>query len=242
MSNLEALLLDQIKAAGLEQPVTEHKFHPKRRWRFDICWLEQKIAVEVEGGTWINGRHNRGAGFESDAEKYAEAMCLGWTVLRVTGSQICTKKAIGWIKQIIANPIDLDKSTDHNLIVGRKLGACSGITRFPGCAGTHTYTKGQDMLNATDVCAIFRISRLKLTSLLKQGKFPEPTSTVGMFKFWTPESIDGWTVPEKPAVKAKNPAAAKYRDGENTWAGRGKMANWLKAHIAAGRSIDEFKV
>jgi len=71
MSNLEALLLDQIKAAGL-----------KAR------------------GTWINGRHSRGSGFEKDAEKYAEALCLGWKVLRVTGSQICTGKAIKWICEL----------------------------------------------------------------------------------------------------------------------------------------------
>ena len=100
MSNLEALLLDQIKAAGLKAPVTEYKFHLGRRWRFDICWPDEHLAVEVEGGTWINGRHNRGSGFEKDAEKYAEALCLGWKVLRVTGSQICTGKAIKWICEL----------------------------------------------------------------------------------------------------------------------------------------------
>lgn len=120
MSNLEALLLEQITAAGIEQPVTEHKFHPKRRWRFDLCWPNDLLAVEVEGGTWINGRHNRGSGFEKDAEKYAEAMCLGWTVLRVTGSQICTGKAIKWIKTIRENPVVMDKIKDHNQPGGPK--------------------------------------------------------------------------------------------------------------------------
>lgn len=98
------------------------------------------------------------------------------------------------------------------------------------------------MLNATHVCAKFKISRLKLTQLLKEGQFPAPTSQLGIFKFWTPESVEGWTPPAKPRKEKVKSTIVKYRDGENTWAGRGKMANWLKIHIAAGRSIDEFKV
>ena len=103
MSNLELLLLDQLRAAGIEEPGLEHKFHPKRRWRLDMVWPAHMLAVEVEGGTWIGGRHTRGSGFEKDAEKYAEAMCLGWRVLRVTGSQICTGKALKWIQQLREN-------------------------------------------------------------------------------------------------------------------------------------------
>ena len=56
-----------------------------------------------------------------------------------------------------------------------------------------------------------------------------------------PQSVEGWTPPAKP-VKKKKVTIVKYRDGENTWAGRGKMTNWLKKHVDAGRSIDEFKV
>lgn len=211
MSNLELMLLAQINASGLPVPVTEYKFHPDRRWRFDFCWPDDLLAVEVEGGTWVNGRHNRGSGFEKDAEKYAEALCLGWKVLRVTGSHICTGKAIKWIRRLMSLPFDQQD------------------------------TEREDMLNATHICARFNISRLKLTKLLQEGKFPAPTSQLGMFKFWTPESVEGWTPPAKP-VKEKKPTIVKYRDGENTWAGRGKMATWLKKHVEAGRSIDEFKV
>lgn len=206
MSNLERLLLDQIRAAGLEMPVTEHKFHSDRRWRFDLAWPDDLLAVEVEGGTWINGRHNRGSGFEKDAEKYAEALCLGWKVLRITGSQICTGKAISWIRFLRQD------------------------------------NERHDMLNATHICAKFGITRLKLTQLLKEGKFPQPTSTLGMFKFWTPESVEGWTPPAKPRKEKVKSSIVKFRDGENTWAGRGKMAGWLKKHVDAGRSIEEFRV
>lgn len=82
MSHLFNELLLHIRAEGLPEPVTEYRFHKTRRWRFDACWPDLKLAVEVEGGAWINGRHNRGSGFEADLEKYGEAMALGWTVYR----------------------------------------------------------------------------------------------------------------------------------------------------------------
>lgn len=39
--------------AGRYEPefVREHRFHPTRRWRFDFAWPDEKVALEVEGGT-----------------------------------------------------------------------------------------------------------------------------------------------------------------------------------------------
>lgn len=65
-------------------PEREHRFHPTRDWRFDFAWPALKVAVEVEGGTWVTGRHSRGSGFAKDAEKYNAAVGLGWFVLRYT--------------------------------------------------------------------------------------------------------------------------------------------------------------
>mgnify|MGYP006149714629 CR=1 FL=1 len=39
-----------LKLAGIAEPVKEHKFHPKRKWRLDLAWPEEKLAVEIEGG------------------------------------------------------------------------------------------------------------------------------------------------------------------------------------------------
>ena len=91
-------LLFQIKAVGIITPELEYRFHPKRRWRFDIAWIDKKLAVEVEGGTWINGRHNRAPGFEKDCIKYGEAMKLGWDVYRCTGDMIKRGEAIETIE------------------------------------------------------------------------------------------------------------------------------------------------
>ncbi|MBU6392532.1 MAG: hypothetical protein KGQ83_09870 [Planctomycetes bacterium] len=65
----------------------EVKFHPVRKWRFDFAHPELKIAVEIEGGLWVIGRHNRPQSMIKDIEKYNQAILLGWRVLRYTPQQ-----------------------------------------------------------------------------------------------------------------------------------------------------------
>lgn len=101
MSDLEAALLFQIKAVGLPEPEREYRFHHVRRWRFDLAWPELMVAAEVEGGTWSKGRHVRGGGFEKDCEKYAEALLLGWKVLRVPGAWVSSGKAIDYLERLL---------------------------------------------------------------------------------------------------------------------------------------------
>lgn len=91
------LLLQQIQALGLPTPETEFRFHPTRKWRADVAFVEQRLLVEVEGGIYVQGRHSRGAGMEADLEKYAEAACNDFRVLRVSPRQIKQGVAVGWI-------------------------------------------------------------------------------------------------------------------------------------------------
>lgn len=123
-SKLEEKLLSLIIASGLPEPVREHKFHPKRRWRADFAWPGEKIIVEVEGGIYgsrvkchkcqslvmqrtnagkfvpvfSGGRHNSAAGFEADAEKYNTAQVMGWIVIRVTRKMIINGSALDFIR------------------------------------------------------------------------------------------------------------------------------------------------
>ena len=80
--------------------VPEYKFHPTRKWRFDFAIPEYKIAIEVEGGAYTNGRHTRGKGFVNDMEKYNEVVCLGWALIRVTPDQLLTFNTIEMIKRV----------------------------------------------------------------------------------------------------------------------------------------------
>ena len=84
---------------GIER---EYKFHPVRKWRFDFCWPEHDLAVEIEGGIWTKGRHNRPLGFKNDMEKYNEAMLNGWRLLRVTPKMLEDGTAMQLIERAMA--------------------------------------------------------------------------------------------------------------------------------------------
>ena len=88
----------QCKIYKLPVPVAEYRFSTDRKWRVDYAWPDVKLAVEVEGGAWINGRHNRGFGFLSDMSKYNEMTLAGWSLLRFTPGMVNSGEAMRTIK------------------------------------------------------------------------------------------------------------------------------------------------
>lgn len=56
----------------------------ERRYRCDFYLPKYNVIVEIEGGQWVNGRHQRGAGFIGDIEKYNALTLAGYRVLRLT--------------------------------------------------------------------------------------------------------------------------------------------------------------
>lgn len=122
----EENLANMLDYAGINYK-REYRFHPTRRWRFDFAFVEHKIAVEVEGGSFgrvvrchicgqvvlrrlksgkmmtvrEGGRHNTGAGFRADLEKYNEASLLGWSVLRFTPEQVRSGYAMDTINAML---------------------------------------------------------------------------------------------------------------------------------------------
>lgn len=83
-SAAEEALVRELEAAPLPgwDLVREHRFHPERRWRFDLAFPSQRLGVEVDG----RGRHQTVAGVRNDCEKLNEAVRLGWRVLRFPAS------------------------------------------------------------------------------------------------------------------------------------------------------------
>lgn len=105
-SNLERALQLQLEMVKIIDYETEYKFYidgKRNPFRFDFCWPHDdvRLVVEVEGGTWTNGRHTRGSGFEKDCFKYNEASIAGWTVLRVTANQVRSGLALHWIERYL---------------------------------------------------------------------------------------------------------------------------------------------
>ncbi|MEN2998509.1 MAG: hypothetical protein ABDH28_05685 [Brevinematia bacterium] len=66
----------------------EHRFLEEYKYRFDYAIVEKKIAIEVEGGTFVYGRHNSPVGFREDVIKYNLATMNGWRVYRITTEMI----------------------------------------------------------------------------------------------------------------------------------------------------------
>ena len=91
-----------MKSEGIPTPEKEFRFHELRKWRFDFCWPTQKIAVEIQGGIWKNGGHNRALGYLRDCEKLNEAQLLGYRVLYVCKEHIDNGLAIQWVKSALS--------------------------------------------------------------------------------------------------------------------------------------------
>ena len=86
------------KAAGLPVPVAEYRFTMLRRWRFDWAWPTHRIALEVEGAVWVQGRHTRGSGFVKDMEKYNTAAAMGWRIIRCQPQDLLTEQTLNYLR------------------------------------------------------------------------------------------------------------------------------------------------
>lgn len=91
------LFMASCMAAHIDVPTPEFRFHPKRRWRFDFAWPDHKVALEVQGGIFTQGRHTRGAALEKEHEKLNSAAILGWRVLYVTPKQVANGEALAYV-------------------------------------------------------------------------------------------------------------------------------------------------
>ena len=93
-SNKSDMFVRLIKSVYGFDVVKEYKFTSERKWRIDYAIPSHKVAVEVEGGAFTNGRHTRGTGFIADMEKYNELTCQGWALIRTTPQLLLTEKTL----------------------------------------------------------------------------------------------------------------------------------------------------
>ena len=100
-SPLENLFAMQLDSAGLTGYVREYQAIPGRRFRFDFAWLEQRLLVEVNGGTYTQGAHSTGQGIARDYEKANLAQLAGWRVLTFDCKAVKSGEAVEVIRQAL---------------------------------------------------------------------------------------------------------------------------------------------
>jgi hypothetical protein len=84
------VMLAMCREHGLPLPEAEYRFAPPRRWRFDFAWPSQRLALEIQGGIFVQGRHTRGAALLKEFEKLNQAAAMGWRVFYVTPGAVLT--------------------------------------------------------------------------------------------------------------------------------------------------------
>jgi very-short-patch-repair endonuclease len=116
-SELEGKFLNLVLSYHLPKVTQQHQFHPQRQWRWDFCWPQFKLAVEIQG---FGPGHNSYSGMSNDYEKHNEAILLGWRVLYFMSHDLNPKNAPATISIVrntlgIPTPItisDSQKPTD----------------------------------------------------------------------------------------------------------------------------------
>jgi len=104
-------LMNQIIAAGLPRPCTEVRFAMERigsapgirsrlkkyglkDWRFDFLFREERLAIEVNGGNYVGGRHSNATALTDEYRKINKAQQLGFRVLIFDGKLIKSREAV----------------------------------------------------------------------------------------------------------------------------------------------------
>jgi hypothetical protein len=108
-----ALVFDeQCRFSGLPVPIAEYQFakhltptelraigqEKPRKWALDWAFVYDRIALEVEGGYAVGGRHTSVAGYLNDLAKYNALALLGWRLLRVTPRDIKSGAALSLVR------------------------------------------------------------------------------------------------------------------------------------------------
>jgi len=87
-SRLERRFLFYWQSLGGPVLEREFRFHQTGKLRADFVHVDSHTLIEIEGGIYMQGRHNQPQDFAADAEKHLGAALDGWRVRRLTVLQV----------------------------------------------------------------------------------------------------------------------------------------------------------
>lgn len=115
----EIVFAKQLDAIGYYYQ-RQYRFHPTRKWAFDFmlnpyypsqesmdkfadempCYVRDcATLIDIQGGTWSEGAHVRGKGYQNDIDKMNAATALGWDVFWFTSDDVESGKAIRFLEK-----------------------------------------------------------------------------------------------------------------------------------------------
>lgn len=104
VSNLELIFAENWVSRYPEIDLhSEYHFAKPRRYRFDFCNIEARIAIECQGGTYSRGRHTRGSALAKEYEKLNLAAQLGWRIFFLDTNMVNDLEIYRAIAQTIKN-------------------------------------------------------------------------------------------------------------------------------------------
>lgn len=104
-----AAVFAYCRARGFPDPVEEFRFHPGRKFAFDLCWVDERLALEIDGGLYGKGKpcvlckrravagHSSIQRIKSDMEKFNLAAVCGFRVLHCRPEQIASGEIFSWL-------------------------------------------------------------------------------------------------------------------------------------------------
>ena len=104
MSDLETEFRRSLIAQSLPIPdrVNWDWNYPGETFQVDFAYSELKIAIEIQGGTRINGVHVQPTGYAADRRKSNEAQLAGWIVLEFTDRHIRSGYAADAVRRALS--------------------------------------------------------------------------------------------------------------------------------------------
>lgn len=101
-NKLEALFAQHLTWSGMRPAFEAHAlFHPTRKWTFDFYARPLALAIEIHGGTHMQGKHVRGEGFHNDRTKINAALEMGIHVLEFTAAMLEDGTAIAQTERML---------------------------------------------------------------------------------------------------------------------------------------------
>lgn len=81
--------------------IREHPTPWNRRSKFDFFLPQMNLAIEIQGGTWISGKHTRGKGYQDDCKKMRRADQHGLRIWWFTTQEVICGDAMHEILQYL---------------------------------------------------------------------------------------------------------------------------------------------